>query len=58
MRVRLIGDDEAVEIYETRSVLEALAAPKAAERADDDHWLSTARSCGPSPIIVRTLPSR
>ena len=36
VRVRLIGEDEAVEIYVTRSVLEALAARKAAERADDD----------------------
>jgi DNA-binding GntR family transcriptional regulator len=32
-RVRMIGEDEAVEILEARSVLEALAARRAAERA-------------------------
>ncbi|MCX7523330.1 GntR family transcriptional regulator [Microbacterium sp. STN6] len=35
-KVRLIDEDEAVEIYETRSALEALAARKAAERATAD----------------------
>jgi DNA-binding GntR family transcriptional regulator len=34
-KVRLIGEVEAVEIYEVRTVLEALAARKAAERVTD-----------------------
>lgn len=34
-RVRLIGEDEAVEILEARTVLEALAARRAAERATE-----------------------
>jgi DNA-binding GntR family transcriptional regulator len=34
-RVRMIGEDEAVEILEARSVLEALAARRAAERATE-----------------------
>jgi DNA-binding GntR family transcriptional regulator len=35
-RVRMIGEDEAVQILEARSVLEALAARRAAERANED----------------------
>jgi DNA-binding GntR family transcriptional regulator len=35
-KVRLIGEDEATEIYETRAVLEGLAARKAAIAAKDD----------------------
>ena len=35
-RVRLVSESEAVEILETRSVLEGLAARLAAERATDD----------------------
>jgi DNA-binding GntR family transcriptional regulator len=34
-RVRMIGEDEAVEILEARTVLEALAARRAAERAGE-----------------------
>jgi DNA-binding GntR family transcriptional regulator len=34
-RVRMIGEDEAVEILEARTALEALAARRAAERASD-----------------------
>jgi DNA-binding GntR family transcriptional regulator len=34
-RVRMIGEDEAVEILEARTVLEALAARRAAERASE-----------------------
>jgi DNA-binding GntR family transcriptional regulator len=34
-KVRLVGEEEAVEIYETRATLEGLAARKAAERASD-----------------------
>lgn len=34
-RVRMIGEDEAVEILEARAVLEALAARRAAERASE-----------------------
>lgn len=35
-KVRLVGEQEAVEIYETRSVLEALAAARAAAAASED----------------------
>ena len=39
-KVRLIGEDEAVEIYETRNVLEGLAARKAAELGTDEDFRS------------------
>jgi DNA-binding GntR family transcriptional regulator len=35
-RVRMIGEDEAIEILEARTVLEALAARRAAERASEE----------------------
>ncbi|MEO8908466.1 MAG: GntR family transcriptional regulator [Microbacteriaceae bacterium] len=41
-KVRLVGEAEAVEIYETRAMLEGLSARKAAERVTDEEAVELA----------------